>query len=54
MGKAAQGFRALLGKNGDDQIVFPMPPGHDEHGTKRASVITAGDRVVPAGSRTFG
>ncbi|HEY3546417.1 MAG TPA: nucleotidyltransferase [Propionicimonas sp.] len=53
-GKAALGFRKLLGKNGDDQIVFPMPPGYYEDGTKRASLISAGDRVVPAGARTFG
>jgi hypothetical protein len=54
MGKAALAFRALLGKNGDDKIVFPMPPGYNEDGTKRASAITPGERTVPAGSRTFG
>lgn len=53
-GKAALAFRALLGKNGDDEIVFPMPPGFNEDGTKSASAVVAGARTVPAGTRTFG
>lgn len=53
-GQAALMFRKLLGKNGDDEIVFPMPPGFNEDGSKRASAISAGARVVPAGRRTFG
>jgi hypothetical protein len=53
-GKAALEFRKLLGKNGDDETVFSMPPGFNEDGTKRASLISAGDRVVPAGKRAFG
>ncbi|QAV69235.1 nucleotidyltransferase [Salinibacterium sp. UTAS2018] len=53
-GKAALAFRKLLGKNGDDEIVFPMPPGFNEDGSKRAFAISAGARVVPAGQRTFG
>lgn len=53
-GKAALAFRQLLGKNGDDQTVFPMPPGFNEDGSKRASVISPGARIVPAGKRTFG
>jgi hypothetical protein len=53
-GKAALTFQKLLGKNGDGDTVFPMPPGFDEDGTMRASVISAGARVVPAGTRTFG
>lgn len=53
-GKAALAFRSLFGKNGDGDIVFPMAPGFNEDGTKRASVVTAGDRSVPAGKRTFG
>lgn len=53
-GKAALAFRKLLGKNGDDEIVFPVPPGFNEDGSKRASAISAGARVVPAGQRTFG
>lgn len=52
-GKAALAFRALLGKNGDNEIVFPMPPGFNEDGTKRASA-TPGARTVPAGKQTFG
>ncbi|RAX44910.1 nucleotidyltransferase [Arthrobacter sp. AQ5-06] len=52
-GKAATRFRQLLGKNGDDETVFPMPPGFNEDGSKRASVI-AGERAVPAGRKTFG
>ncbi|MCS5721492.1 nucleotidyltransferase [Herbiconiux sp. CPCC 203407] len=53
-GKAALAFKKLLGKNGDDETVFPMPPGFDEDGSKRASAISAGARTVPAGTRTFG
>ncbi|MEB2529148.1 nucleotidyltransferase [Kocuria rosea] len=53
-GKAALAFRALLGKNGDEELVFPMPPGFNEDGTKRASAIVAGDSTVPAGQKTFG
>lgn len=54
MGKAALAFRKLLGKNGDGKTVFPMPKGFGEDGVKRASVISAGARTVPAGRRTFG
>lgn len=53
-GKAALAFQKLLGKNGDDETVFPMPPGFNEDGSKHASAISAGARVVPAGTRTFG
>jgi hypothetical protein len=53
-GKAAIAFRKLLGKNGDGDIIFPMPPGFNEDGSKRASVVSAGERVVPAGNKTFG
>lgn len=53
-GRAALAFRGLLGKNGDGESVFPMPPGFNEDGSKRASAISAGARVVPAGTRTFG
>lgn len=53
-GQAALGFRALLGKDDDGEWIFPMPPGFDEDGTKRASVLVAGERAVPAGRRTFG
>ncbi len=53
-GQAALAFRGLLGKNGDDEDVFPMPPGFNEDGTKKASAVSAGARLVPAGSRTFG
>ncbi len=56
-GKAAVKFRELLGKNGDDEIVFPMPAGYNEDGTKKASatsVITPGSAKVPAGDRRFG
>lgn len=53
-GVASLAFRALLGKSGDDELVFPMAPGFNEDGTKRASSIVAGERTVPAGQRTFG
>lgn len=53
-GKAALAFRKLLGVNGDGDTVFPMPPGFNEDGSKKASAISPGARVVPAGKRTFG
>lgn len=53
-GKAALAFQKLLGKNGDNETVFPMPLGFNEDGSKHASTILAGARVVPAGTRTFG
>jgi hypothetical protein len=53
-GQAALAFRKLLGKNGDGDTVFPMPPGFNEDGSKKASAISPGSRVVPAGKRTFG
>ncbi|CAL9587038.1 hypothetical protein SUDANB106_05163 [Streptomyces sp. enrichment culture] len=53
-GQAALAFRNLLGTNGDGDTVFPMPPGFNEDGSKKASVISPGARVVPAGKRTFG
>lgn len=55
-GKAAVAFRALLGKNGDGDVVFPMPPGYNDDGTKKesASLITPGVPGVPAGDRRFG
>ncbi|MDY0947065.1 nucleotidyltransferase [Frigoribacterium sp. CFBP9039] len=53
-GKAALVFQRLLGKNGDDETVFPMPRGFNDDGSKREFAISAGERVVPAGARTFG
>jgi len=53
-GKAALAFQKLLGKNGDEDTVFPMPPGFNDDGSKREFAISAGERVVPAGTRTFG
>lgn len=53
-GKAALVFQKLLGKNGDDKTVFPMPPEFKDDGSRSASAILAGARVVPAGTRTFG
>ncbi|RPF20332.1 SMODS domain-containing nucleotidyltransferase [Myceligenerans xiligouense] len=57
-GKAAVKFRELLGENGDDDVVFPMPPGYNEDGVKEASasaaLITPGSSRVPAGDRRFG
>lgn len=53
-GQAALGFQKLLGKDADGDDVFPMPRGFNEDGSKRASVVAAGDRVVPAGKKTFG
>lgn len=55
-GKAAVKFRSLLGKNGDDELVFPMPPNYNEDGTVKesAAFITPGAPKVPAGDRRFG
>lgn len=53
-GKAALAFQKLLGKNGDGETVFSVPRGFNEDGSKRASIISAGARTVPAGTRTFG
>lgn len=55
-GKAALKFRELLGENGDDEVVFPMPAGYNEDGTKKAAaaLITPGSSKVPAGDRRFG
>ncbi len=53
-GQAALAFQKLLGKNGDDDTVFSMPPGFNDDGSKREFAISAGERVVPAGTRTFG
>lgn len=56
---AAKTFRGLLGKAVDDQgdtdYIFPMPADCNADGTaKRFTVVTAGDRTVPAGNRRFG
>lgn len=53
-GKAAIAFQKLLGKNGDGDPVFGMPPGFNEDGSRRGLTISAGEPVVPAGTRTFG
>lgn len=53
-GKAAKAWRALLGYNGNEEIVFPMPDGFDENGKRRAFSIVAGASEVPAGKRDFG
>lgn len=55
-GVAAVTYRSLLGENGDGDVVFPMPAGYNEDGTKRAAaaLITSGESVVPAGDRRFG
>lgn len=52
--RAAKAFRDLLGKNSDDEWVFPMPAGCKDDGTARAvTTAVAGDRHVPAGNRRF-
>lgn len=53
-GKSAVTFRSLLGLNGDDEQVFPMPAGYEEDGTAKKRFIVPGDAHVPAGSRNFG
>lgn len=52
--RAAKTFRDILGKNSDDNWVFPMPAGCNDDGTARAATTAvAGDRHVPAGNRRF-
>jgi hypothetical protein len=52
--RAAKAFRDILGKNSDDEWVFPMPAGCNDDGTARAlTTAVAGDRHVPAGNRRF-
>lgn len=52
--RAAKVFQGILGRNTEDQVVFPMPDDCDEGGNKRpASAIVAGERHVPAGDRRF-
>lgn len=56
-GQAAVAFRELLGTNGDDEVVFPMPAGYNKDGTKKGAsglIITPGTSTVPAGDRRFG
>ncbi|MFN2487547.1 MAG: hypothetical protein ABR609_13245 [Acidimicrobiia bacterium] len=50
--EAAKLYRSLLGTNGDDEGVFPMPAACDEEGNrKRVVAITPEDRSLPAGDR---
>ncbi|MEE8601307.1 nucleotidyltransferase [Euzebya tangerina] len=55
---SALAFREVLGKNSDDEWVFPMPASCNDDGTRKAvatvsSTATAGDQDVPAGNRRF-
>lgn len=50
---AAKIFRELLGRNTDDEVVFPMPEDCNQDGTRKAAAVVAGDRRVPAGDRRF-
>lgn len=56
LGLSALGYQSILGDNGDDETVFPMPAGYGDDGKKKALAgpITAGERMVPAGDRRFG
>jgi len=50
--EAAKLYRALLGTNGDDEVVFPMPAACDEDGNRKTiAAITPGDRSLPEGDR---
>lgn len=52
--RAAKIFREILGKNSDEEYVFPMPDDCSEDGTKLfAPAIVAGDKHVPEGDRRF-
>ncbi len=51
---AAKKFRDILGKNADDEFVFPMPAVCNDDGTRRTvAAIIPGDRKVPAGDGRF-
>lgn len=55
---AALAFREILGKNSDDEWVFPMPATCNVDGTAKSfntlsSTATAGDDDIPPGNRRF-
>jgi hypothetical protein len=55
---AALAFREILGKNSDDEWVFPMPATCNQDGTVKSfstlsSTATAGDDNIPPGNRRF-
>ena len=50
----AKAFREILGRNEDGDWVFEMPATCNEDGTaKTVSLVSAGDRTIPAGDRRF-
>ena len=50
----AKAFREILGRNDDGDWVFEMPATCNEDGTaKTVSLVSAGDRTIPAGDRRF-
>lgn len=52
--RAAKEFQEILGKNSDDEWVFPMPDYCNADGTpKKEAARIAGDRKIPAGNRRF-
>ena len=52
--RAAKIFREILGKNSDEEYVFPMPEDCSEDGTKLAApAIVAWDKHVPEGNHRF-
>ena len=52
--RAAKMFRDILGKNADDEWVFEMPADcYDDGTTRTVSVLSSGDRHVPAGDGRF-
>jgi len=53
--RAAKLFQELLGRNGDGELVFPLPDDCNPDGTaKSLAYLRPGDRRVPAGDRRFG
>ncbi len=52
-GAAALVFRKLLGKDPEGHWIFEMPPGYNEDGSKKASIVP-GSKDVPGGSRRYG
>jgi hypothetical protein len=45
-------FHRLLGKNSDDEVVYPLPDDCNVDGTTKSRLV-AGDRTVPGGNQKF-
>lgn len=54
LGKAAVGYRTLLGKDDNGVQIFGMPSGYNEDGTKKEAAVEPGAAGLPSGNRNFG